>query len=199
MNTTWRNDDLPAATIRNLGGIDHSKRVGCTWRVTFTDHNTGRPVPDTFTGVTGFNDLDAFESQPDLAFEGVQLGDGFTGAYRVKDAELKRYGANGYAGYLHDAGVEDDLNGTMQRKHRLAATWARPIIHILLRFEQSCRTAGRLPDDVWLARLHELSAVLRHERRHGRASAGGLDSRSHSRRTWIGMTSWATPRMCGHG
>ena len=80
VNTTWQNDDLPAATIRNLGGIDHSKRVGCTWRVTFTDHNTGRPVPDTFTGVTGFNDLDGWESQPDLAFEGVQLGDGFTGA-----------------------------------------------------------------------------------------------------------------------
>ena len=32
VNTTWRNDDLPAATIRNLDGIDHSKRVGCTWR-----------------------------------------------------------------------------------------------------------------------------------------------------------------------
>lgn len=126
VNTTWQNDDLPAATIRNLGGIDHSKRVGCTWRVTFADHNTGRPVPDTFTGVTGFNDLDGWESQPDLAFEGVQLGDGFTGAYHVKDAELKKYGANGYAGYLHDAGVEDDLNGTMQRKHRLAATWAGP-------------------------------------------------------------------------
>lgn len=126
MNTTWRNDDLPAATIRNLGGIDHSKRVGCTWRVTFADHNTGKPVPDTFTGVTGFNDLDGWEPQPDLAFEGVQLGDGFTGAYHVKDAELKKYGVNGYAGYLHDADVETNLNGIRQRKHRLAAAWTGP-------------------------------------------------------------------------
>lgn len=30
-------------------------------------------------------------------------------------------------------------------------------------------------------------------------AAGGVKSRLHSRRAWIGMTSWATPRMCGHG
>ncbi|MCB4898732.1 hypothetical protein [Bifidobacterium pseudocatenulatum] len=126
VNTTWRNDDLPAATIRNLGGIDHSKRVGCTWKMTFTDHNTGRRMPDTFTGVTGFNDLDGWENQPDLAFEGIQLGEGFTGAYHVRGAELKKYGSNGYVGYLHDSGYEADLNGAMQRKHRLAATWSGP-------------------------------------------------------------------------
>lgn len=33
----------------------------------------------------------------------------------------------------------------------------------------------------------------------GFLAAGEAKSRAHSRRIWIGMTSWAIPRMYGHG
>lgn len=123
--TQYVDADVPAATRTALGAIDTSRRVGCTWKASFTFED-GTSVPDTFKGVTGFNDLDGWEAQPALPFEGVQLGFGFDGAYHVKDAELARYGVNGYAGSTHDAGDESDLNGPQQSKHRLAATWTGP-------------------------------------------------------------------------
>lgn len=125
INTQYVDADVPAATRNALGSIDTSRRVGCTWKAAFT-FDDGTSVPDTFKGVTGFNDLDGWEAQPDLPFEGVQLGDGFDGAYHVKDAELAHYGVNGYAGSTHDAGDESDLNSVQQSKHRLAATWTGP-------------------------------------------------------------------------
>lgn len=125
INTVGRNSDLPAQVIKALGGIDTSKRVGCQWTVNFT-YEDGTPVPDTFRGVTGFNDLDGFDARPDLKFEGVQLLSGFDGAYRTRDAELASYGTNGYAGIKHDAGDESNLNGAQQVRHRLAATWTGP-------------------------------------------------------------------------
>ena len=125
INTVGRNSDLPAQVIKALGGIDTSKRVGCQWTVNFT-YEDGTPVPSTFKGVTGFNDLDGFDARPDLKFEGVQLLSGFDGAYRTRDAELASYGTNGYAGIKHDAGDESNLNGAQQVRHRLAATWTGP-------------------------------------------------------------------------
>ena len=125
INTVGRNSDLPAQVIKALGGIDTSKRVGCQWTVSFT-YEDGTPVPSTFKGVTGFNDLDGFDARPDLKFEGVQLLSGFDGAYRTRDAELASYGTNGYAGIKHDAGDESNLNGAQQVRHRLAATWTGP-------------------------------------------------------------------------
>lgn len=122
INTVGRNFDLPAQVIKALGGIDTSKRVGCQWTVNFT-YEDGTPVPDTFRGVTGFNDLDGWDAQPDLKFEGVQLGSGFDGAYKTRDAELATYGVNGFAGAKHDSGPESNLDGKQQVKHRLAATW----------------------------------------------------------------------------
>lgn len=122
INTVGRNSDLPAQVIKALGGIDTSKRVGCQWTVNFT-YEDGTPVPDTFRGVTGFNDLDGFDAQPDLKFEGVQLVSGFDGAYKTRDAELATYGINGFAGAKHDSGPESNLDGKQQVKHRLAATW----------------------------------------------------------------------------
>lgn len=122
INTVGRNSDLPAQVIKALGGIDTSKRVGCQWTVNFT-YEDGTPVPDTFRGVTGFNDLDGWDAQPDLKFEGVQLVSGFDGAYKTRDAELATYGINGFAGAKHDSGPESNLNGKQQVKHRLAATW----------------------------------------------------------------------------
>lgn len=122
INTVGRNSDLPTQVIKALGGIDTSKRVGCQWTVNFT-YEDGTPVPDTFRGVTGFNDLDGFDAQPDLRFEGVQLVSGFDGAYKTRDAELATYGINGFAGVKHDSGPEPNLDGKQQVKHRLAATW----------------------------------------------------------------------------
>ena len=122
INTVGRNSDLPAQVIKALGGIDTSKRVGCQWTVNFT-YEDGTPVPDTFRGVTGFNDLDGWDAQPNLKFEGVQLVSGFDGAYKTRDAELATYGVNGFAGAKHDSGPESNLDGKQQVKHRLAATW----------------------------------------------------------------------------
>lgn len=122
INTVGKNSDLPAQVIKALGGIDTSKRVGCQWTVNFT-YEDGTPVPDTFRGVTGFNDLDGWDVQPDLKFEGVQLVSGFDGAYKTRDAELATYGINGFAGVKHDSGPESNLDSKQQVKHRLAATW----------------------------------------------------------------------------
>lgn len=114
---------LPAKVKAAMGGVDTSKRVGCSWTVEFTYADTGEKVPDTFKGVTGFNDLDGWDAQSDLKFEGVQLLSGFNGAYKRYDAELGTYGTNGFAGIGHDAGDEAHLNAPQQSRHRLAATW----------------------------------------------------------------------------
>ena len=125
INVVYDNKQPPASVRKTLGNIDTSKRVGCQWTVSFT-YVDGTPVPSTFKGVTGFNDLDGWDAQPDLKFEGVQLLSGFDGAYKTRDAELAPYGTNGYAGIKHDAGDESNLNGTQQVRHRLAATWTGP-------------------------------------------------------------------------
>lgn len=125
INVVHDDSRVPANVRKALGGIDTSKRVGCQWTVSFT-YADGTPVPDTFRGITGFNDLDGFDAQPDLRFEGVQLLSGFDGAYKTRDAELAPYGTNGYAGIKHDAGDESNLNGAQQVRHRLAATWTGP-------------------------------------------------------------------------
>ena len=114
---------LPAKVEQAMGKVDTSKRVGCSWTVEFTYADTGEKVPDMFKGVTGFNDLDGWDAQSDLKFEGVQLLDGFDGAYKRFDAELGTYGTNGFAGIGHDAGDEAHLNAPQQSRHRLAATW----------------------------------------------------------------------------
>lgn len=114
---------LPAKVEQAMGKVDTSKRVGCSWTVEFTYADTGEKVPDTFKGVTGFNDLDGWDAQSDLKFEGVQLLSGFDGAYKHFDAELGTYGVNGFAGVRHDAGDEAHLDAPQQSRHRLAATW----------------------------------------------------------------------------
>lgn len=114
---------LPKQVEQAMGKVDTSKRVGCSWTVEFTYTDTGEKVPDTFRGVTGFNDLDGWDAQSGLKFEGVQLLSGFDGAYKRSDAELGTYGTNGFAGIGHDAGDEAHLNAPQQSRHRLAATW----------------------------------------------------------------------------
>ena len=74
---------LPKQVEQAMGKVDTSKRVGCSWTAEFTYADTGERVPDTFKGVTGFNDLDGWDAQSDLKFEGVQLLSGFDGAYKL--------------------------------------------------------------------------------------------------------------------
>ena len=125
INTAYSSgySSLPAKVEQAMGGVDTSKRVGCSWTVEFTYADTGEKVPDTFKGVTGFNDLDGWDAQSGLKFEGVQLLSGFNGAYKRSDAELGTYGTNGFAGIGHDAGDEAHLDAPQQSRHRLAATW----------------------------------------------------------------------------
>ena len=124
INTDW-GDTAPQATRAGLGDVDTTKRVGCTWKATFVRPD-GTPLPDTFKGVTGFNDLDGWDPIPSWAFEGVRLGDGFDGAYLLKDAEIATYGVNGFAGWKRDSGSESDPDGAVQSRHRLSATWSGP-------------------------------------------------------------------------
>lgn len=118
-------DAAPKATEDGLGRVDRSKRVGCTWKATFVRPD-GTALPASFRGVTGFNDLDGWDKDPSMPFEGVQLGAGFDGAYLVKNAELVEYGTNGFAGAVRDAGDETDPDGARQVRHRLSATWSGP-------------------------------------------------------------------------
>lgn len=99
-------------------------RYGATMTASFTYHDTGESVPDTFKGVVGFNDLDGRDDQPDLLMEGVELLSGFDGAYRLEDAELAEYGTNGFSGFKRDAGDESRMSESPQILHRLTATWS---------------------------------------------------------------------------
>lgn len=103
--------------------------------------DTGTPVPDDFKGVTGFNDLDGWDAQPSLAFEGVELVSGFDAAYSTPDAQLAQFGENGFAGTTADAGDESDLDGAQQSRHRVAATWTGPTFTFGYSIQQP---AGRL-------------------------------------------------------
>lgn len=111
---------LPAKVEQAMGKVDTSKRVGCSWTVEFTYADTGEKVPDTFKGVTGFNDLDGWDAQSDLKFEGVQLLDGFDGAYVRSDAHLARFGTNGWAGATDENENNADAHGM---KHYVGATF----------------------------------------------------------------------------
>lgn len=126
INNAYDNTKVPDETLKALGRIDTSRRVGCRWTVTLLMADTGTPVPADFKGVTGFNDLDGWDADPDLAFEGVELVSGFDAAYTTPDAQLASFGENGFAGTTADAGDESDLDGAQQSRHRLAATWTGP-------------------------------------------------------------------------
>lgn len=126
INNAYDNTKVPDETLKTLGRIDTSRRVGCQWTVTLLMADTGTPVPDDFKGVTGFNDLDGWDADPSLAFEGVELISGFDAAYTTPDAQLASFGENGFAGTTADAGDESDLDGAQQSRHRVAATWTGP-------------------------------------------------------------------------
>lgn len=116
---------------------DANGMVGCKWKVDFTyadGAEEGQPVPSTFKGMTGFNDLDGTR-EPDLLtgkdltneiFEAVDLSTGVDGVYKMKNAMLKKYGQNGWGGYGEDAGDEMKLDSGREPFHRLTITWTGP-------------------------------------------------------------------------
>lgn len=130
-------------------------RYGATMTASFTYHDTGESVPDTFKGVVGFNDLDGRDDQPDLLVEGVELLSGFDGAYRLKDAELAEYGTNGFSGIKRDAGDESKMNesprsstgspppGAGAPSHSTTAPYRRRRNHISTRGAPSARRSTR--------------------------------------------------------
>lgn len=81
---------------------------------------------DGFKGTTGFTDLDGGVNPYN---EGVELLEGFDGAYVRSDAHLSRYGSNGWAGNTDEnAGVYDEHG----MKHYLGATFSGT--HLRIRY-----------------------------------------------------------------
>lgn len=162
INNVYDNTKVPDETLKTLGRIDTTRRVGCRWTVTLLMADTGTPVPSDFKGVTGFNDLDGWDAQPDLAFEGVELVDGFDAAYTTSDAQLARFGDNGFAGTTADAGDESDPDGAQQSRHRLAATWTGPTFTFGYSIQQPAgRTDGsRMTFGAPITRLETLTYKL---------------------------------------
>ena len=81
---------------------------------------------DGFKGTTGFTDLDG---GVDPYNEGVELLEGFDGAYVRSDAHLSRYGTNGWAGNTDENTSAYDEHGM---KHYLGATFSGT--HLRIRY-----------------------------------------------------------------
>ena len=80
-------------------------------------------MPESFSGVTGFNDIDGWSANPTIRFEHVGLDDGFDGAYLLREHHLSLSGNGDFFGISEDAGDEKRLDSGLQPLHRLAATW----------------------------------------------------------------------------
>lgn len=135
-------DQWNGGNVSELGRFDEHGQIvhdGLFWINNAYDNTT--PVPNDFKGVTGFNDLDGWDAQPSLAFEGVELISGFDAAYTTPDAQLAQFGVNGFAGTAADAGDESDLDGAQQSRHRVGATWTGPTFTFGYSIQQP---AGRL-------------------------------------------------------
>lgn len=101
---------------------DRSKRLGATWRLTFS-YSDGTPTPASFRGVTGFGDLDGGNG----GGEGVELLSGFTGAYVSDETHLTRYGQNGWQG-TDENNAQSDMATVHAQQHILSTTFSGPTI-----------------------------------------------------------------------
>ncbi len=81
-------------------------------------------TPQGLRGVTGFTDLDGGASGYN---EGVELLEGFDGAYVRSDAHLSRFGTNGWAGTTDENENVDDAHGM---KHYVGATFTGSSIRV---------------------------------------------------------------------
>ena len=81
-------------------------------------------TPQGLRGVTGFTDLDGGTSGYN---EGVELVNGFDGAYVRSDAHLARFGTNGWAGTTDENENNADAHGM---KHYVGATFTGSSFHV---------------------------------------------------------------------
>lgn len=81
-------------------------------------------TPQGLRGVTGFTDLDGGTSGYN---EGVELVNGFDGAYVRSDAHLARFGTNGWAGATDENENNADAHGM---KHYVGATFTGSSFHV---------------------------------------------------------------------
>ena len=108
-------------------GADSNLRYGATWKVAFTYSDTGKPVPASFKGMTGFGDLDGYGvSGGNPVSEGVELLDGFDAAYTVKAPHLARYGIDGWMGAKDTNADQTDLSSSHAQQHILDAVFSGP-------------------------------------------------------------------------
>ena len=115
---------IPTEAISVLGHLSTDAQGNCLsiLNATFT-FSDGTPVPESFSGVTGFNDIDGWSANPTIRFEHVGLDDGFDGAYLLRDHHLSLSGNGDFFGISEDAGDEKRLDSGLQPLHRLATTW----------------------------------------------------------------------------
>ena len=81
-------------------------------------------TPQGLRGVTGFTDLDGGTSGYN---EGIELLEGFDGAYVRSDAHLTRFGTNGWAGTTDENENVADAHGM---KHYVGATFTGSSFHV---------------------------------------------------------------------
>ena len=115
---------IPTEAISVLGHLSTDAQGNCLsiLNATFT-FSDGTPVPESFSGVTGFNDIDGWSANPTIRFEHVGLDDGFDGAYLLRDHHLSLSGNGDFFGISENAGDEKRLDSGLQPLHRLATTW----------------------------------------------------------------------------
>lgn len=120
----WSQANLPSDVIAAMGDIEADADGYClsTLRASFTFAD-GTPVPESFRGVTGFNDLDGLNPSPTTPGERITLTSGFDGAYLLRDHRLSITGGDTFSGLVGDCGDESKLDSGLQPLHRLAATW----------------------------------------------------------------------------
>ena len=108
---------------------DENGNYSITFRCVFSFHDTKEKVPDSFCGVTGFNDLDGagagngFAGKESIPSEGMECLSGFNAQYMTKNVNLASYGTNGWGGTQCDSGDESKLDEGQQLLHRYSATW----------------------------------------------------------------------------
>ena len=115
---------FPSDVIASMGKIEADADGYChsTLKATFT-FSDGTPVPVSFCGVTGFNDLDGLDALPTTPGERVILASGFDGAYLLRGHRLEISNGNTFSGLVGECGDESELDSGLQPLSRLAVTW----------------------------------------------------------------------------
>lgn len=123
---------------------DDNRLVGITVKVSFTYSDTGKPVPDTFKGLTGFADLDgvtdtSIPADDPQYIEGVEPVDGFDGLWLSDDNHLGSFGYNGYRG-TDECGDQANVEKRHAQQHMFTAAFSGP--DFTVRYSQGAYKSG---------------------------------------------------------